>query len=134
MRVIHELAAQRDGRCERRQWKLATAHALLGAASSTLRRWWSFVEHRRARRVQLALDVESRVNAMGLGRCGEVMRLWRAVAFHQRLERKHAAEALGATVAYPAQYARAEPSRWPQAFAHRRENAPDTIGDMRQLK
>ena len=46
----------------------------------------------------------------------------------------HAAEALGATVAYPAQYARAEPSRWPQAFAHRRENAPDTIGDMRQLK
>lgn len=46
----------------------------------------------------------------------------------------HAAEALGATVAYPAQYARAEPSRWPQAFAHRRETAPDTIGDMRQLK
>ncbi|MDF1722701.1 MAG: NADH:flavin oxidoreductase/NADH oxidase [Minwuia sp.] len=46
----------------------------------------------------------------------------------------HAAEVLGAKVAYPAQYARAEPARWPQAFAHLRKAAPETIGDMRQLK
>lgn len=45
----------------------------------------------------------------------------------------HAAEELGVEIAYPAQYVRAQPSKWPQAFAHRREAAPAAVGDARQL-
>ena len=81
-------------RQDRRKQKLADAHALIGSTSSTLRRWWQYVESRRARRIQLALAVEERINARELGRCGEVIRLWRAVGFHQRLERRHAGEAM----------------------------------------
>jgi NADPH2 dehydrogenase len=44
-----------------------------------------------------------------------------------------AAEALGVDIPYPPQYARAAPSKWPQAFAHRRDGAPAAIGDPRQL-
>lgn len=45
----------------------------------------------------------------------------------------HAAEELGVEIPYPAQYARAQPSKWPQAFAHRRQTAPQAVGDARQL-
>ncbi|ANK81009.1 MAG: oxidoreductase [Rhizobiales bacterium NRL2] len=45
----------------------------------------------------------------------------------------HAAEELGVEIPYPAQYARAQPSKWPQAFAHRRRTAPKAVGDARQL-
>lgn len=44
----------------------------------------------------------------------------------------HAAEELGVDIPYPAQYARAAPAKWPQAFEHRREMAPKAIGDPRQ--
>ena len=45
----------------------------------------------------------------------------------------HAAEELGVEIEYPAQYVRAQPSKWPQAFAHRRNGAPKAVGDARQL-
>jgi 2,4-dienoyl-CoA reductase-like NADH-dependent reductase (Old Yellow Enzyme family) len=45
----------------------------------------------------------------------------------------HAAEELGVEIPYPPQYARAAPSKWPQAFPHRREAAPKAIGDARQI-
>ncbi len=45
----------------------------------------------------------------------------------------HAAEELGVDIAYPPQYARAAPGKWPQAFPHRRDAAPKAIGDPRQM-
>lgn len=45
----------------------------------------------------------------------------------------HAAEELGVEITYPAQYVRAAPAKWPQAFPGRREAAPKSVGDARQF-
>lgn len=45
----------------------------------------------------------------------------------------HAAEELGVDIPYPPQYARAAPAKWPQAFPNRRDAAPKSVGDARQI-
>jgi hypothetical protein len=110
----------------RRQLRTAAAFAFDHRRVRIIQRWAGYVRGRRVRRLRIAGAVEERMLARGLGACGEVVRLWRAVTASERLGRRKVAGAFG-TLRTLAALASGERARFHGALEYHRRRLAGVV-------